>query len=280
MRVRRTLVSAGALALVFGIPLWAAAEQRRGSRAAGDGEGGRQVVERGGGDERPRGGEPRGGDRPVTAPSAPERGSDRAVRRGEAQGRRDAGPSSRAERRDDRDWDRDRPRGNAGREGRAYRRGDDRWHGRPGNRDRWDRWDRRPNYRYAPRVVVPRYPSRRFYGPGGNFSVYFGRGSGYRFGSWYSGRVYGYVPPVAAYGAARYYGEVRLRVRPRFADVYVDGYYAGIVDDFDCVFQRLTIEVGPHQVEIVAPGYAPQLFEIYVDPVRTVELHADLYPED
>lgn len=127
-------------------------------------------------------------------------------------------------------------------------------------------------------MIVPRYAPRRYYGPGGNFNVYFGWGSGYRFGSWYTGRVYGYVPPVAVYGAARYYGDVRLRVRPRFAEVYVDGYYAGVVDDFDGVFQRLTLEVGPHQVEVVAPGYAPQLFEIYVDPARTVELHADLYP--
>jgi hypothetical protein len=127
-------------------------------------------------------------------------------------------------------------------------------------------------------VIVPRYPPRRYYGPGGNFSVYFGWGSGYRFGSWYTGRVYGYVPPVGVYGRARYYGDVRLRVRPRFAEVYVDGYYAGVVDDFDGVFQRLTLEAGPHQIEIVGPGYAPQLFEIYVDPARTVELHADLYP--
>ena len=65
--------------------------------------------------------------------------------------------------------------------------------------------------------------------------------------------------------------------RPRDAAVYVDGYYAGIVDDFDGVFQRLTLEVGPHAIEIDADGLEPRYFDIYVDPARTVDLRADLY---
>ena len=32
---------------------------------------------------------------------------------------------------------------------------------------------------------------------------------------------------------------VRLEVTPKEAEVYVDGYYAGIVDDFNGTFQRL-----------------------------------------
>lgn len=128
----------------------------------------------------------------------------------------------------------------------------------------------------APRVVVPR-ARHHYYGPGGNFSVYFGLGNGYRFGNWYNGRVYGYVAP-GAYGVRRYYGEVRLQVRPRHAQVYVDGYYAGIVDNFDGVFQRLTLEVGEHEIEIAAPGFEPQSYRIYVDPSRTVDVHGDLYP--
>jgi hypothetical protein len=131
----------------------------------------------------------------------------------------------------------------------------------------------RNNYRYYP---APRIVPRHYYGPGGNFSVYFGWGSGYLFGSPYRGRVFGYVAPHA-YGVRVYYGDVRLQVRPRDAAVYVDGYYAGIVDDFDGVFQRLTLEVGPHQIEIDAPGLEPQFFDVYVDPARTVDIHADLF---
>jgi hypothetical protein len=157
-------------------------------------------------------------------------------------------------------------------------RRDDRWDRGDNRRD--DRWDRRDTYRYSPpRVIAPRRQApRRYYGPGGNYSVYYGWGSGYRFGSPYTGRVYGYVPPRAVYGARRYYGDIRLQVRPRFAEVYVDGYYAGLVDNFDGVFQRLTLEVGPHEIEIGAPGYEPQYYQVYVDPVRTVDLYGDLYP--
>ena len=133
--------------------------------------------------------------------------------------------------------------------------------------------DRGYNYRPRVEVVRPRY--NRHYGP--NFSVFFGVGSGYRYGSPYNGRVYGYVP-APVYGARIYYGDVRLQVRPRDAQVFVDGYYAGIVDDFDGIFQRLTLTVGPHEIEIEAPGVQPQVFNVYVDPARTVDVRADLYP--
>ncbi|MGE3957161.1 MAG: PEGA domain-containing protein [Vicinamibacterales bacterium] len=138
------------------------------------------------------------------------------------------------------------------------------------------RYDRRYDYYrpYAPRVYRP--APRRYYGPGGNFSVYFGLGNGYYYGSPWSGRVYGYRAPYAA-GARIYYGDVRLQVHPRHAAVYVDGYYAGVVDNFDGVFQRLTLEVGPHTIEIDAPGYEPQVFDVYVDPARTTTIRTDLF---
>ena len=129
-------------------------------------------------------------------------------------------------------------------------------------------------YRYAPPVVVV---PRHYYGPGGNFSVYFGWGSGYLYGSPYSGRVYGYSPGYVV-GTTRYYGDVRLQIRPRGAAVYVDGYYAGVVDDFDGVFQRLTLDVGAHQIQVEAPGFAPQTYNVYADPSRTVDVRGDLFP--
>ena len=95
----------------------------------------------------------------------------------------------------------------------------------------------------------------------------------------YAGRVYGYSGYSApgVYGSPVYYGDIRLQVQPRDAQVYVDGYYSGIVDDFDGVFQRLTLEVGPHQIELVAPGLDSRVFEVYVDPARTVTIRADLF---
>lgn len=133
-------------------------------------------------------------------------------------------------------------------------------------------------------VVVPHsYYPQHYYGSGGGFSVFFGFGSGYRYGVPYSGRVYGYVAPYYAAApyyapAPRYYGDVRLQVRPRDAAVYVDGYYAGVVDNFDGVFQRLTLEVGPHEISIERPGFASMVYNVYVDAARTVDVRGDLYP--
>ena len=46
-------------------------------------------------------------------------------------------------------------------------------------------------------------------------------------------------------------GELRLQVFPRNAQVFVDGYYAGTVDDYDGTFQALKLEAGPYQIRIV-----------------------------
>ncbi len=128
---------------------------------------------------------------------------------------------------------------------------------------------------YAPRLLRRGYSSRHYYGTGGRLSLYFGIGSGYRYGSPYYGRVYGYRRSEPTYGRYVSYGDIRLKDFPRDGAVYVDGYYAGIVDDFDGFFQRLTLEVGPHEVEVVVPGDESQFFDVYVDPYNTIDLHAD-----
>ena len=64
------------------------------------------------------------------------------------------------------------------------------------------------------------------------------------------GYQYPYPPyPYPPYGYARRFdnsASVRVMVTPRDAEVYVDGYYAGIVDDFDGIFQRLRVPPGDH----------------------------------
>ena len=76
--------------------------------------------------------------------------------------------------------------------------------------------------------------------------------SPYWFGDpWYGGYPY---PP---YGYYRWEPEasVRIEVTPRDAEVYVDGYYAGNVDDFDGSFQRLRVEPGEHEIAIFREGF-------------------------
>jgi hypothetical protein len=65
-----------------------------------------------------------------------------------------------------------------------------------------------------------------------------------------------YPFPPGAYGFAQE-GEVKVNVTPNEAAVYVDGYYAGRVDDFDGPFQRLRAPVGDREIVIYLKGYRP-----------------------
>jgi hypothetical protein len=80
----------------------------------------------------------------------------------------------------------------------------------------------------------------------------------------YYGPYYGpYYPGVAHVGPVRFdTGAVRLRVKPVETEVYVNGYYAGVVDDFDGVLQRLHLPGGEHQIALRRAGY--QLFTLRV----------------
>jgi hypothetical protein len=69
---------------------------------------------------------------------------------------------------------------------------------------------------------------------------------------WYPYPYYGYPNPYPYYDTD---GSVRLQVTPKEAEVFVDGYYAGIVDDFDGVFQKLHMPQGDHVVTLYLDGY-------------------------
>jgi hypothetical protein len=69
---------------------------------------------------------------------------------------------------------------------------------------------------------------------------------------------------------------VRVLVDPEDAKVYVDGYYAGTVDDFDGLMQRLHVDRGPHEVLVKREGYKSQRFRIYAVPGRTVKIEYDM----
>lgn len=91
-------------------------------------------------------------------------------------------------------------------------------------------------------------------------------GFGYPYG-------YGFYPPFPY----RYYGydnsaSVRLDVKPNEAEVYVDGYYAGIVDDFDGVFQRLYLAPGEHEIELYLDGYRTARQKLYLTPHNTFKV--------
>jgi hypothetical protein len=122
------------------------------------------------------------------------------------------------------------------------------------------------NYYYYPRRYYP-------YGYGA-FGLGYFYYDPYTWGPSYG---YGYADPVfRGYGYGYPTGELRLDVTPRDAEVYVDGYYAGRVDDFDGLFQGLELEEGAYRIEIVAPGFATLNFDVRIYPGRKVTYRGDL----
>ena len=87
---------------------------------------------------------------------------------------------------------------------------------------------------------------------------------------WY-GYQYPYPMRPYGYGYRNYEPEasVRLEVKPKEAEVYVDGYYAGIVDDFDGTFQRLRVEPGEHEIELWLDGYRTVKQKVYLTQDNT-----------
>lgn len=83
------------------------------------------------------------------------------------------------------------------------------------------------------------------------------------------GYQYGYPPPYPypPYGYTRRWdlsASVRLMVTPKEAEVYVDGYYAGVVNDFDGVFQRLHVPPGDHELTFYREGYHTGRQKLYL----------------
>ena len=73
-------------------------------------------------------------------------------------------------------------------------------------------------------------------------------------------------------------GSARFRVRPNHTEVYVDGYYAGVVDDFDGSFQKIRLDPGPHEITLYLDGH--QVFQetIYSSLGGDVKIHHDMVP--
>ncbi len=131
----------------------------------------------------------------------------------------------------------------------------------------------------------------RYYGYGSYGYPYYGYGSygspyysygypyyGYYGSGYYSGGYYGSYPSSYGYASSRHRrtGSLRIMVDPEDTNVYVDGYYAGIVDDFDGIFQRLRISTGRHVVTLKLEGFRTQRFRVYVLLDHTAKIHHDM----
>jgi hypothetical protein len=84
----------------------------------------------------------------------------------------------------------------------------------------------------------------------------------------------GYYPYARyPYVEGRSYGDVRTEVTPKNAEVYVDGFYAGVVSDFDGAFKRLHLTPGGHAITLYLDGYRTVTQNVYVRPDSTFKLN-------
>lgn len=134
------------------------------------------------------------------------------------------------------------------------------------------------NYYYYPRRSYPYgygafgfgyfYNDPYAWSPGA-YPAYGGYGAGgYGSPGYYPGRAYGDFD----------IGYLRLRITPRHAQVFVDGYFAGEVDDYDGIVQAMKLESGPYHIEITAPGYETLEFDIRMTPGQKINYRGDLRP--
>jgi hypothetical protein len=71
-------------------------------------------------------------------------------------------------------------------------------------------------------------------------------------------------------------GGLRLESSPGFAQVYVDGYYAGLVDDFGITGHALDLDEGAHRLELRAEGYATLAFDVRISANQTTRYRGNL----
>jgi hypothetical protein len=122
---------------------------------------------------------------------------------------------------------------------------------------------------------------------GGNYGHYWTSrprsygGGWYPYGGYYDGYYWGYYGWRTPYSTNHYFynddvGALRIMVEPDDAEVYVDGYYAGEVDDFNGVFQRLHVRPGQHEIALKRRGYRTHRIKVYVPVGDTLKIHYDM----
>ena len=82
-------------------------------------------------------------------------------------------------------------------------------------------------------------------------------------------------PPRYVYDLS---GSLRLQVEPEETEVFIDGYWAGTVDDFDGFFQRLHLEPGEHEIELFLEGHRSFRQNLYLQPHRTFTIRHKMQP--
>jgi hypothetical protein len=118
------------------------------------------------------------------------------------------------------------------------------------------------------------YRSYPYWGGGYGWSPYW---SPY-WGSYYYGYPYYWGGYYRRYDPSDALGAARLQVTPRETEVFVDGYFAGVVDDFDGFSQRLRLEPGEHEVTLFLEGHRPLTRRMLFTVGQTFKVQHEMEP--
>ena len=109
-------------------------------------------------------------------------------------------------------------------------------------------------------------------------SFYVGFGGPFLFSPWGYPYSFGYQQRYPYYWGAPARAGVRVEVAPKTAAVYVDGVYAGVVDDYDGYFQRVVVSPGGHEFTVYQTGYHSMVKRLYVQLGVTAHIKGRLEP--
>jgi hypothetical protein len=112
----------------------------------------------------------------------------------------------------------------------------------------------------------------------GGFGTWYGGYGWYPYASpWYPYGYYGQPYPYGPY-YRDYRGSARLEIRPRNAEVFIDGYFVGNVDDFDGWSQRLHVQPGEHELTVFLPGHRTFRQNVLFRPGATIRIEHVMQP--
>ena len=94
---------------------------------------------------------------------------------------------------------------------------------------------------------------------------------------WY-GYQYRPYPPYPPYYYYQPGADLRIQVKPREAEVYIDGYLVGNVDDYDGVFQRLRVPFGEHEISVYREGFRTITEKMLFRPYQSYNIKQTMQP--
>jgi hypothetical protein len=121
-----------------------------------------------------------------------------------------------------------------------------------------------------------RFQQLRPPGPRPHFG--FGGGGGFGYGGGYSpyySEPY-YSPSLNPYRVPEVRGGLVLMTVPDSAQVFVDGFYVGLAEEFGTQGRPMSIAAGVHRIELRAPGYETLSFSVVIDPYQIMRYRGDM----